>query len=329
MIYKYLAWESNGIFSGQKLLSVKQCECVITSLLRVPKAQSIFTTIQDYDKDGNIVKCPIYVDIDSEHIELAHQDAIKAMKWIECRLNITPLIYFSGGKGFHLVIKYDICHDKCHDIVRTIIEPCKIECVDYKVYTSHRLWRLPNSFNLKGQKFKVELTREELIYCDTDEMLDFAKKPQKLSEDKILLGIKDDLIQDAIHRYDEKTKKHTLKPNKSAMPTIDNITPCIKALLESSPINGERNATVVILARFFKSCGVPQTEALNIIMSKKHWSDYQFDEKGVAPVLNAIYKSNKESIVSCRGADGKIMKKYCDLMCQWNMDEVWKDILWK
>ena len=329
MVYKYLAWESNGRFNGQKLLSSNQIESVVASLLCNPKAQSIFTTIQDYDKDGNIIKCPIYVDIDSTAIKLAHKDAIKCMEWFESKFNVTPTIYFSGGKGFHLVLNYDIVSIKCHDIVRTIIEACKVESVDYRVYTSHRLWRLPNSFNLKGNRFKIELTREELLYCELEQIMDYAKKPAKNKEPKMLLGVRDNIIQDAIAKYHSKIVKNTLKPNKAALPSIDNITPCIKSLLSSCPVNGTRNATIVILARFFKSCGVPQTEALNIILSNKHWNDYQVAENGVAHTVNCIYKSQRESIVSCRGNDGKIMKTYCDLMCQWNMDKVWEKILWK
>jgi predicted transcriptional regulator len=121
------------------------------------------------------------------------QDPAHALEWLRQFLDRlaredVPLdalgIYFSGAKGFHLEIPHTLFggfepSDQLHVWERSAaLELMNGIPFDSAVYDKLRLWRLPNTLNAKGQRYKVQLSLVEVRGLSMAEILALAEKPR-------------------------------------------------------------------------------------------------------------------------------------------------------
>jgi hypothetical protein len=142
-------------------------------------------TIEGFD--GAVWDPSLPFDFDDRH------DPAHALDWMRQFLDRleredVPLdalrIYFSGAKGFHVEIPHTLFggfepSDQLHVWERAAaLELMNGIPFDSAVYDKLRLWRLPNTLNAKGQRYKVQLSLKEVRGLGMAEILALAESPR-------------------------------------------------------------------------------------------------------------------------------------------------------
>lgn len=315
MTHKYFAYiDHHGSWKVNELISMEQSRVLLSTLAW---KYQVFASIQDYDQYGNILRCPLYFDIDGPK---ALEDARGLVGACEFLTNVTPRIYFSGSKGFHLIIERKIEHPRCHELARDFaneIGGC-FPSVDFKVYTARRMFRIPGSPASKPGYFKVELLREQLFGWPMETIREHAREqrfpdtrhdPSKMHDDQINAW-----LAIAVPKLPEYTLVHISNVAKDLNLEL---TPCLRTILTTPAPSGDRHSSVFLLARFLKNCGVDAQSASRLLTSYAHWKSYESSTGDVTKVLTSVYQSQKPSHVGCKGAssDATLLRSHCDQLC--------------
>lgn len=275
---------SHGIhnFTKWKLLTIPQ----INSLTKAFSTENNFYSIHNYFEDGT-KSCPvIYCDLDGGNAK-DDMEVVKGIiqKWF----NVIPAIWDSGNKGYHIILPYDIKHNKCEKITKYICNLLfgEIKTLDQSVYSSKRLWRIPNTFNPKGNRNKT------LIYNYSG---------------VLNINYLNELINQAT-QYVEDIKKPEYTECEKFI--ISDLPPCLYNLLIQLPPLGQRHTVRVLLARWFSANDIPLEDALGYVLS---FPDYKERESKVIQVFESIYNNNVESYFGCHGEN--ILQSNCMPFCQ-------------
>lgn len=327
MKHRYFSWIEDGRWQGNCLLSTQQIGTLLTQFRWRYQA---FASIQKYDKDGHLLGCPLYLDIDGESKEgiTALKMAQEVVSELESRYHTTPDIFFSGNKGYHVVVPVDINHPLCHYVALTMVQG--LGCagytnIDRRVYTGRRMWRVNRSPASKPGFYKIRLTRAELFDFTIDEHRQFAQvntteaKPE-FDLAKFNQARWDEDVSLAVSQFEKRTAEYSASQmiDKKARPW----TPCLDGLLSTPPSQGDRSITAFILGRWYMQAGVSEEEATNNFRYHKHWQDFEAEERGVSKMLRSLYKSGRVPTLGCRypSEDRDLMKKHCDQLCPYNDD---------
>src|SRR5262245_18094384 len=142
-------------------------------------------TIEGYDGEGWDTSLPF--DFDDRN------DPSNALGWVRqflLRLEMqeVPLdalrFYFSGAKGFHVEVPHTLFGGfepsaELHVYERAAaVELMGAIPFDRAVYDKLRLWRLPNTLNAKGHRYKVQLSLHEVMQLSMPEILELAEHPR-------------------------------------------------------------------------------------------------------------------------------------------------------
>lgn len=302
------------------MVSPIQAQCIFTGLMLDDKEHEIYATIQDYDEHGNTLGSYIYVDMDGE---LALDDTRSFVKRL-VNDGIYPQCYYSGGKGFHVCVKHWVDGERSHDIIREwVCGKGSYPSLDLAVYTTHRLWRVVNTWNMKGNAFKIPLTLFELFNLTIDDIRYLARLRRKYThnsyvedrkslQSEIEFIIKEKLIVKSLGRGERKTE--IVK------------TPCITRVLLDCPCLGFRNQTIFLLARFFYAQGLSEDESIDQMLEHDHW---QALEREVRSVMKSVYRRNIVRGISCINGtvSSELLRKHCDpYACKFDItlgDNVW------
>ena len=142
-------------------------------------------TIEGFD--GPVWDTSLPFDFDDRH------DPAHALEWLRQFLGRleraeVPLdalrIYFSGYKGFHLEIPHTLFGGfEPSEHLHVWEKAAALELMagipfDTAVYDKLRLWRLPNTLNAKGERYKVQLAIGEVLGLSMDEIALIAESPR-------------------------------------------------------------------------------------------------------------------------------------------------------
>ena len=294
--------------TGNNLILDSQINSLIPSL----KSCELFCSIQSFDKDANTLYTPIYADLDGP---TATEDCLDIVETIEGEFDITPEIYFSGSKGYHLIIPFKIVHASPHEIVKRFFGALgHWNSLDHKVFTARRLFRACGSIHHKTGLYKTKITKEELAFLG-DEIRGVCTKQVF---EKALNWIDNELVQETIEDIKETYVKDVANKEKNGHQYSDyqiEISPCIKKIITTRPQDGEWNHTISTIARFFNYAKVDKNAALNILMNFPHWRE---DEKHVGKVFNSIFR--RDSFYTCRG--NETLEQYCDPFCMFSKVDI-------
>lgn len=188
-------------------------------------------------------------------------------------------LYFSGSKGFHLIVEpetmgirpsHDL-HLRVKKATMYLAEMLELKTYDPVVYSYRRVLRLPNSIHEKTKLFKIELTLAELAR-GIDWIKDTAKNPRKpIWEDEPadVPGYEDAMtFWDRIcQEYDDVKELVHLQPTHKIIDFGD-LPVCIKHLLGLSelPKANTGNRTLLSMATYLKDAGKPEAEACAILI---------------------------------------------------------------
>jgi len=283
-----------------------------------------FATVLRYalprHEDGEEAWGPFYLDLDAadeseeKGRRAALADARKIVRWFcDAGLDKTQVrVWFSGNRGFHITIDpYALGAEPSPDLHSVyklfggwLVELLDLKTLDLAVYSSRRMWRLPDSIHHKSGLFKVEVTHEELkrgmaailkqakqprgpLYDDTDIAALAERDPHpELSQ------LYASFVQDWEHHKD----LQRLRPRKpievgSEMPV------CIKWLLgrKRLPRPHTGHLAMLCLASWFKDAGKTQEECLAAMLP---WALAREDstDRGKPRVIEADVRAQVRSI---------------------------------
>jgi len=137
---------------------------------------------------GDLYADAFPLDIDCGDLELARQNAVKAVAYLNTEFSLSPddiTYYFSGNKGFHLMIDAKCfggftgspdLYWQMKELAYEIAE--HVDNLDMKIYDAVRIFRVPNSKNDKSGLYKVELSFDELQNLTIYEIKELALNPR-------------------------------------------------------------------------------------------------------------------------------------------------------
>lgn len=243
-----------------------------------------------------------YMDFDSEEdIEKAREDLLFVIWKLHLEAGFgLPMdafrIYFSGKKGFHLVIPWQYMNIEPRDdldsifrwIGEDLFEQSINQTIDLVVYERRRLFRLEHSIHQDTGLYKIPLHYEEAANMSIEDIQSLAKKNRiiKYPMPHIVVSAQNEYRR-YIKEYEEFLKmKRTQRPKglsikKGETPDV------IQELIDQGPIRGIRNETAAALTSFWKNQGYEPDEIFELLLE---WNQGSQSEKELRTTMNSILK---------------------------------------
>lgn len=268
-----------------------------------------------------------YLDFDSEDdFELARQDALRAVWYLSNKYTYAIphnmlRIYFSGKKGLHIVVPAEIMgitgdknlNEYYKVMAQKISEQLKHDTLDKKIYDRRRLFRAPNSRHHNTLLFKIPITYYELVHHSLDQIKELAKLPRRVEYETPyeISRAKTEFLHHIVewtNRFGQKfsDKKFDSKP-------LDFVPSCIQHLIDSGPMQGQRNETAAALTSFWKKQGFTEQGIWELLVK---WNNESIEEWELKNTMQSILRrsyeygcSRLEVISICAGNECPLFKK--------------------
>lgn len=220
---------------------------------------------------------PLYVDLDgditdNESYDKVKQDALIVISYLKTHLKVPKdfiRIYFSGNKGFHIIIPHIVfgiqpskdLNSKYKTIALELNRHTINKTVDTGIYDKKRLIRLPHTINAKSGLYKVPMSEEILRASTYNTMKMYA------SADKTIDVKEAVMVNECRLAFNEATKEKQKTRNTSKRTSFINkdfeIPQCIKYMYANGANKGERNNTLIVLASALLQKGMELEECID------------------------------------------------------------------
>lgn len=271
----------------------------------------IYNTVYSYDstniEESNLLG-PFYLDYDSEDIDnefsIIRREVYQTIKYLERVWNIPNnmiCLYFSGAKGFHVVVPHEIIsiapdkdlNIKYKKIAQLVVKECNLTHLDISIYDKRRLFRIPNSINSKTGLFKIPLSLDMLMKNDFNNIKQMATQPNNIQYDAPIKIAKACKYYNMLFTKSSK-QSYVYKKDKVLNSNVQTyskrLLPCIQYILESSVRQGKRNSTTVVLASSLLQLGKSLKEVFSIL---EEWNKYNEPPLSDAELGATIVSANK------------------------------------
>lgn len=284
----------------------------------------LFTSPEQSKGEPQSHLAPLYFDLDyADDPTVSQQDAKKLIEFFTKELDVKTSdisVFFSGGKGFHILIDYpvfgieprkDLCKIFKH-IAGYLIHRLELKALDLAVYTIPRMLRMVNSLHAASRLYKIALTIEELNNLCLDEIKTLAQTPRNLPEHggkapalrtkaaHLFADKREEYLQ-AAATANERYAKDEYRFNKNTPPE------CVKDILANGwKKDGDRNQATVQLGAYFKDAGYTKDEAADLL---EDWvkrftsakSSYQIKQRvaNTRSVVDTVYSHDNEYRFGC------------------------------
>lgn len=293
----------NGKFQRNIILTVDDWAAFFSA----HKDKGVFTTAFRY-KDKNIREGSMighfYLDFDEVNVEknlrYVREDVIRCVSALKSIYQIPTeyiRLYFSGGKGIHLIVPYEVFsiepNEKLHEIFRLMAKDfasmTRNKTIDTKIYDRVRLLRVPNSRHPKTNLYKIPITIQELIQYDYEELKALAQSPRKATKKAVkpIQRAKEMLMY---YQKEVELESKRLQGNKGER-KITYTPPCIEHLLANETKEGKRNLTGTAICSHFYQLGMSEEEAYEAL---KQWNETKCNppmpDRHIRTITRSIYK---------------------------------------
>lgn len=268
----------------------------------------IFTTAYVYDSQ-NVSEANLYGDFyldfdDENNFEAVRKSALDALFYFK-----QPFIfgipekfiriYFSGKKGLHLIVpavimgvEPDKYLNQYYKQIATEIKERLNYATDLKIYDNRRLFRLPNSKHQDTGLYKVPLTVEELKLMDYENILRMAKEPRVMTYERPFeMARAKAEYREVIERWKRRWEAKFSKERRGDAKPFDFVPPCIKDMLNSGPIKGQRNNMASALVSFFKRQGQSEQEVWDHLVE---WNQGSLTDRELRSCLHSVFHGDYE-----------------------------------
>lgn len=248
-------------------------------------------------------------DISSEYRKIANEVMMVAKFFeINWKIPVENLqIYFSGSKGFHLIIPRTIIdvqpdirlNDKFKLLAEYVKRQLNCKYLDLQIYDRKRLFRIPNTINAKSNLYKTQLTYEQLRQFNYDSLIEYASYKHKdiiLNETLIQAAktaYKKFLVRTIVDKYKKKSRRQNLSNKKRILENSNvasnQLLPCVKNLLVTGVKEGQRNNTSVALASSLLQNGKKLKEVASIMEEWNSINMPPLSERELHQTINSAY----------------------------------------
>jgi len=299
---KTFTWQKDN--GGWVTLATEEVEQWFENTSKV----DVYKTVQEYPNISNldIFVAPLYFDFDSPNLVESLEDTKKVVEWLSGYT--TPQVYFSGGKGFHVVVDQKVLgikpqtdlHKKMKSFVSYIDNLLGgLPTLDFVVYSAKRMLRLPNSIHGKSKLYKIPLTVEELNTKTVEDIQELAKAPRAMVFQNALESRELVSLWNARSMDYEVLNAQTFKEQKFCF-SKEVYPVCVRDILDNGwKVEGNRNLATIQLATFFKEIEQPLEETIELLCN---WVERFTSAQGsglsgrlasTKTVTTSIYESNR------------------------------------
>lgn len=303
----------NGYFKRNYYTDVASIDEVLDAYKKKLNYVDVYKTIYQYESD-NVNDCllvaPLVFDLDRDienegDFTQIVRDTILTIAYLEEDLGIKKEqmgIYFSGSKGFHIEIPYEVIGlepskqlaEQYKIIAEVVSRETIYKTIDMKIYEKRRLFRLPNTINAKTGLYKVQLPADMLYGLTLAEMREYASEIKeeipidKSFSDKANKAIKRLLLRNKL-RIMKKKHPRTIMPGERK-----DLLPCVKKLLEEGVGKGGRNNTCIAIASSLAQSGIEEEEARDMVLSWNTLNDPPMPDREVIRTVQSGYQMAHE-----------------------------------
>lgn len=305
-------YSDNGIFRRNIFIE----ESKVNSFRLQHNNIEVYTSAFKYDSrdiaSANIIG-DFYMDFDTDlasggekAFQALKKDVFSAIKFLN-RVLLVELdqirLYFSGNKGFHLIVPQETLGLKpCNNmngvfkiIVEEIASIAKNGTIDTKIYDKRRLFRMPLSKNGKSNLYKIPVTLQEFYELTIEDIKKLSASARTVIYAEPKFSLK---TANLYSSFETKYLDSFKTTNVDISTPLNIIPPCIKYLLDNPIPKGQRNNTATALCSFFKQHGYTAEESKTAM--------FKWNEERCTPALrndeiNTIVRSiySKEYKFGC------------------------------
>jgi len=276
-----------------------------------------------------------YMDFDyplqsDEDFDKIKYDVKVALRYLKVILAVEPEqvnLYFSGQKGIHLTVDAKVLGLQPHyslnmiykEIFNDIRKYCLHNTMDPKMYDDKRMFRMVNSYNIKGHCYKIPITHEELDKLSLQEIRALAQAPRFLPKPPVQTSQRAKLALDKyIKTWTERV--NTRREFSGRIRKLEELPVCINTMLEKTfreTIDG-RNNSCAALASFFLQQGMEREEALARL---EQWGQMNcvppLPQKEIETTVNSVYNGQyRYGCETFKTLSGVCNKDQCPLFCK-------------
>jgi KaiC/GvpD/RAD55 family RecA-like ATPase len=265
------------------------------------------------------------IDIDREDLDEARIIAGNITELLQSEYDLEPdtlHIFFSGNKGFHILIPSRFFEPSPHaSLARAFRMFCTrlfgLESVDFKIYEALRLFRLPNTKHGTSGLYKIPLTFKEL-FGDIESILQAAQTP-RLDFPVPKRGQRNDALckiyQETIEEL-ESLKSRTEIPvtAQKSHQVQDKVKVCYLRLMDGVA-SGSRNETAIRLASHFRKQGLLQESTQALLLDWDTRNSPSFESEGRTEELIRTIESAYDNETIDYGCHDPILKSVCGNDC--------------
>ena len=275
-----------------------------------------YMTIYSYEsEDVNTCKfiAPLYLDFDIDNLEENYDKLIRDLKIIVYRLK-TELhledkdieIFFSGAKGFHILVDHKIFGFKPSRTLNKNLKSVAVyfkastftKCIDTGIYDYRRLFRVPNTINTKTGLYKVPIMFKDLISMSYEDLLEYASRPHTfMKKPKIYNKKVHDAFYELLHRLSEREKRTVNTSIARQYVSNKKLLPCVEYLLQNGADEGQRNNCTIALASALFQIGHSKEEVTEILeVWNKTKNDIPISDKELYTTINSAYNNSRNDM---------------------------------
>ena len=275
-----------------------------------------YMTIYSYDsKDINTCNfiAPLYLDFYIDDLEHNYSKLIRDLKIVIYRLK-TELhleerdieIYFSGAKGFHIIIDHRILG---FEPSRTLNKDLKTialyfkastftKCIDTGIYDYRRLFRVPNTINTKTGLYKVPIMFKDLINMSYEDLLEYASRPHTFMKKPKMYNKKvHDAFYELLHKLSEREKRTVNTTIARQYVSNKKLLPCVEYLLQNGADEGQRNNCTIALASALFQIGHSREEVIEILDTwNQTKNEVPIPDRELYTTINSAYNNSRNGI---------------------------------
>ena len=215
-------------------------------------------------------------------------------------------IYFSGAKGFHIIIDHRILG---FEPSRTLNKDLKTialyfkastftKCIETRIYDYRKLIRVPNTINTKTGLYKVPIMFKDLISMSYEDLLDYASRPHTFIKKPKMYNKKvHDAFYELLHRLSEREKRTVNTSIARQYVSNKKLLPCVEYLLQNGADEGQRNNCTIALASALFQIGHSKEEVTEILeVWNKTKNDIPISDKELYTTINSAYNNSRNDM---------------------------------
>lgn len=271
----------------------------------------IYRCVYAYEDKDKINDCrlygPLYFDLDGDidnNFDGLKAEVFRITGFLEREIGLGKNeieLYFSGAKGFHIVVPPDVLgiepSTNLNEIYKSwanyLFNTYDIKSIDLRIYDRKRLFRLPGSINSKTGLYKTKLTEAVLRSMTAEDILVAAANP--LNSRKTTRQIS--LNKKAAVNFYIKSQNFYKKNKdcaKSIKPVIlpkekKELLPCVRHILENGIEEGNRNNTLSILSSALIQSGYTLEETLDAMHSWNELNEPPLSAREIEATTRSSY----------------------------------------